>query len=374
MASRPFLWLLTLCSALALLTQCGTNPHGAEVTARGDTLTRYASALTLVRYPDYIAADVRVPWQKTLLARYVIPSRPDVTLPEGRTVIIPDSSGIISFSSVYSSALAEFGALGRLRAVADPAYLSPSDTVAKLVASGRIADAGSSLAPMIEKIIDAEPSLVFASPYETGGAVAAMQRAGLPLVLMADYVESDPRGRAEWMRFIGYATGTAPRADSLVDSAIDRYNALKATAAQAPRQPKVITEKPLQGVWYVPGGRSYLARLIADAGGRYAWADDSTTASMPMSLENVLERGADADIWLLKEAEPIDARSLAAMVPQAAAFKAMPHGVWVCNTLDSPYFNHIALHPDRILEAYISILHPELAGDSLRLRYYSPLK
>ena len=369
--------LLYLVSALAIMAgfaACSRASHTSVTDAQGDTLTHYASALTMVEYPEYVVAEVAVPWHDGALARYAVPKTAGAKLPEGFTAIIPDDGGIVSFSSVYSNALVEFGAIDRLQAVADPAYLPLGDTVRALVAAGRVQDAGSSMAPLLEKIIDAEPSLVFASPYETGGAVAAMQRAGLPLVLMADYVETDPRGRAEWMRLIGLVTGHRQVADSLASQSIDRYNRLAQLVTTTNDRPKVITEKPMQGVWYVPGGRSYVAHLIADAGGEYVWVEDSAVASVPMSLENVLERGGDAPVWLIKDADEIDVKSLTAQVPQARAFKAMPDGVWTCNTMTTPYFDDIALHPDRVLEDYIVIFHPSLAGDSLSLRYYSKIK
>ncbi|MDE6300956.1 MAG: ABC transporter substrate-binding protein [Muribaculaceae bacterium] len=369
---KPFIFSFALLSVLA---GCGSGGHVDETSAGGDTITSYASALVMVDYPDYVTADVSVPWQDGYLARYVVPKHPGAGVPDGRIIIRPEEAGgIVSFSSVYSAALSELGILDRLQAVADPAYLADGDTVKAMVAEGRVADAGSSMAPLLEVILDSEPQLVFASPYETGGAVSAMRQAGLPVVLMADYVETDPRGRAEWMRLIGLLTGRSAEADSIARSSIARYNDLARLAQTSADRPKVITEKPMQGIWYVPGGRSYVARLIADAAGNYVWESDSSAASIPMGIENVLERGADANIWLIKEAGPLSREALESQVKHAGAFAAMPDGVWTCNTLTTDYFNDVALHPDRILEDYLMIFHPELAGDSLRLRYYTPLK
>lgn len=362
-----------ICLVLGL-TACGSGAKQESADTAGDTLTSYASALVMVDYPEYVTADVTVPWRDGYLARYVVPKHSEAELPQDRTVITPNPGNIVSFSSVYSAALAELKILDRLKAVADPAYLSENDPVKRMVSEGRVADLGSSLSPLLEVIIDVEPHVVLASPYETGGAVSQMQQAGLPVVLMADYVEADPRGRAEWMRLIGLVTGQSTAADSIAAAAIDRYNRLKALASEAESRPKVIAEKPLQGIWYVPGGRSYVARMMADAGGDYVWRTDSSVASVPMSLENVLERGSDAEVWLIKEAGRLDAKALTAQVPQASAFAAMPQGVWTCNTLATDYYNDVSLHPDRVLEDYLVIFHPELAGDSLRLRYYTPLE
>lgn len=363
-----------LVAAAALFSACGSAGTSTAAEVQGDTLTHYATALALTEFPDYIAADVTVPWSKGYLARYVVPKSAGSRLPEGRTVIRPDDGGIISFANVYTAALSEFGILERLRGVADAGFLAQDDTVRALVSEGKVADVGSSMAPLIETIIDADPALVLASPYESGGAVSSMQNAGLPLVLMADYVEQDPRGRAEWIKFLGIITGKRAEAERIADAAINRYNSLAELTATAKNRPEVITEKPLQGLWYVPGGNSYVARLIKDAGGDYVWSDLDNSASVPQSIENVIERGSAAAVWLLKEAEDLTEASLKGMVPHASAFRAFPDSTFVCNTLTTSYFNDIALHPDRVLEDYIAIFHPELCGDSLHCRYYTPIR
>lgn len=43
-------------------------------------------------------------------------------------------------------------------------------------------------------------------------------------------------------------------------------------------------------VWYVPGGRSYAAKFIEDAGGKYLWSDNPKTGSIELSFESVLEK------------------------------------------------------------------------------------
>ena len=53
-----------------------------------------------------------------------------------------------------------------------------------------------------------------------------------------------------------------------------------------------------QGVWYLPGGASYQAKIIEDAGGKYIWADDKSAGSLNLSYEEVLAKAHNADIWL----------------------------------------------------------------------------
>ena len=51
------------------------------------------------------------------------------------------------------------------------------------------------------------------------------------------------------------------------------------------------------GVWYAPGGQSYTAKLIQDAGGRYLWAAD-TSRELRFSLEQVIALADSVDVWI----------------------------------------------------------------------------
>lgn len=74
----------------------------------------------------------------------------------------------------------------------------------------------------------------------------------------------------------GMLMGREASADSLFAVVDSSYGALKALAASAQTHPTVLMDKKTGSVWYVPGGRSTLGGMIADAGGVYP------LAKMPM--------------------------------------------------------------------------------------------
>lgn len=132
------------------------------------------------------------------------------------------------------------------------------------------------MAPMVEKIIDLDCDGVLMSAME-GSAIPQLGKSGVPVIYLADYLEETPLARAEWIKFIGLLYGRGAEADSIWMQVKRDYGIVRDRVARAASRPKVVTEKPISGVWYVPGGHSYMARLIADAGGAYAWADDEST-------------------------------------------------------------------------------------------------
>lgn len=332
-----------------------------------------AELLEIIDRPGYVEARVADPWHEgRLLARYaLVPrgSRPEV--PQGITVVNVPVGRAVVFSSVHAAAIDELGEARSVAALADVAYLAPDDPFSSAVRQGTVADIGSSMAPSVEKIIALKPDALIVSPMENGDMTAFIN-AGIPVIYMADYMEASPIARAAWISLLGELTGHRADADSIYSAVIAEYASLKALAATASSAPVVITERPYSGVWYIPGGRSYKAAMIADAGGSFPWSTDTGTGSQQLSEEAVIARASDASFWLLNEAgDPSDSDILAAM-PHARAFSAFPSGVFYCNTIASPLFRDIAFHPERVLRDFVYIFHPELRGDSA-LRYYKPL-
>ncbi len=343
---------------MSLVASAGcSSPERKSDDSTGKILTVEAKYLRLVDHGDYVLAEVSTPWSGGKpLASY------KVDKPLERSVV---------FSSVHTAAIGELGRLGRVAGVADASYFVPTDTVARLLAAGRMADVGSSMAPVVEKIIDLDCDGVLVSAME-GGVEPRLENSGVPVIYLADYLEETPLARAEWIKFIGFLYGCPQAADSLWRQVRKSYAGLRDKVSGVKKRPKVLTEKPYSGVWYVPGGKSYMARMIADAGGAYAWADDTSVGSLPLDEGAVIDRAADADIWLIKSGE-LTADGLLGEVPHARAFAAYPSNVYFCNTVEKPFFNSVAFHPERVLEEYATIFHPELFCDS-ELIFFEKLK
>ena len=61
--------------------------------------------------------------------------------------------------------------------------------------------------------------------------------------------------------------------------------------------PRVLVGMSYGGVWYAPGGQSYTAQLIQDAGGCYLWAG-TEERELRLPLEQVIALADSADIWI----------------------------------------------------------------------------
>ena len=130
----------------------------------------------------------------------------------------------------------------------------------------------------------------------------------------------------------------------------------------------------ISGVWNVPCGQSYMARLIQDAGGIHPWADDKSMGSLNLDFNQVLAVAQQADVWLIKSFyihNYADLKGAYALNDQFRAFKERK--VYICDTNESRLFEQFPFHPDRLLQDYFAIFHPELPTASKTPRYFHPL-
>ena len=364
---------------LLLLTVLVFSCGGRQTTApqaEGDTVRfKYATQLSIVRYEDYTVATLKNPWKDgMILHQYVLVPKSQGSLPmiHGATIIRTPLSRSMIFSTVHCAMLMDLGKQDCIAGVADLKYIK-IPWIQQQVKEGKISDVGDGLSPVIEKIIDQRPDALFLSPFENSGGYGKLEDIDIPIVECAEYMESSPLGRAEWLRFYGMLFGCEQKADSLFETIDQNYNALKALAQN--KTQKVLLDKVTGSVWYVPGGKSTIGRMIQDAGGTNPWASDVHQGSVSLPFESVLEKAGDADIWLFRYSSDHDITydELGSEHHGYNQFKAFRNQqVYGCNVEQSLFYEETPFHPDWLLNDFIRILHPEL--DSLApLRYYKKL-
>lgn len=352
---------------VAFSVSCG-NGAGKSGNAAGDTLRfKYAEHISAVRYDGYTVVSLSDPWhQGKELHRYVLVNRSDSSrlagsLPEGTVVYVPLERNVV-FTSPHCYLLEQLGAQQTIKGVCDLAYINLAD-VQSAARRGVIADCGNSMSPSVECIVGLQPQAIFVSPFD-GVSYGQMERIGVPLIECADYMETSALGRAEWMRFYGMLFGKEHEADSLFNVVEHGYEKGMKLARKSRLHPKVITERVVSGVWYCPGGKSSMGRLIADAGGRYAFASDTHSGSLTLSPEKVISDAADADCWLFvyNGQKALDRNQLLSEYQGYKILKAFQKGeIYECgSTTGVPYFEEISFRPDCLLADFVRIFHPDL--------------
>ncbi|MDR1527338.1 MAG: ABC transporter substrate-binding protein [Dysgonamonadaceae bacterium] len=366
---------LLLC--LPLLSCQKKHPETEGQTGRDGMHTDsiyYARGFRIESYDDFKLVSIENPWHtnKRLQNYLLIPKNRDVpaNLPEGIVVRTPLERTVV-FSSVVCSILNELGALPALTGVAEPEYVD-IPAVQTGIADGTIQNIGQASHPDIEQLILLAPEAMITNPVNEAGA-GSLGKLTAPAIPCLEWMENHPLGQTEWIRLFGLLFDKQALADSLFLATVRSYNDLKRLTDTVSVRPSVFTEKKYGDFWYMPGGKSYFAYFLQDAGANYVFGDNTETGSVPFAFETILDRAGQADYWLFKYYSPreITYRQLAAEYANYTLFDAFKNRtVFACNTLKTAYYyQDLPLHPDWILRDLIAVFHPDLLP-WYRMRYY----
>lgn len=363
---------------LLILVSCRGNGVESE-TSRGDTLQlHYAQHLQIVEHEGYTEAVLLNPWQvgKVLHRYYMVPKgedREEVSKflekkMDGDIVRTPIKRSII-FTAPHCQLLCDLACEDVIKGVCDMQYIH-----VRQFDKSRVVDCGQAMQPMIEKIIDLHPEALLVSPFENSGGYGKLEHLGVPVIEAADYMETSPLGRAEWMKFYGRLFGCEQRADSLFHAVDSAYQTLCKKASEMPQGRSILTERKTGNVWYTPGGQSTIGRMLADAHAAYPWAEDKQAGSLALSAEQVIDRGEEIDVWAFKymAPRPLTRADLLQEYAGYKQLKAFRRGeIYECNTDVEAYFDETGFHPDYLLRDFIILAHPEARLGELK--YYKKL-
>ena len=219
-------YLYILITALLLAACSVPATHSGE----GQPVSlSHATLLGMAEADSFVVATVKNPWDTTrTLATYVMvpdslpmPSH----LPQGTVVRTPLRRAVVT-SAVHLALLADLDALGGVGGVTDAGYIVSQRIREYLQRHPNVADMGQSMQPNVERMRMDKVDAVLVSPFENAGH-GALDNAGIPLIVCADYMETSPLARAEWMRFYGRLFGVGQRADSLFAVVEQAYLAAK---------------------------------------------------------------------------------------------------------------------------------------------------
>ncbi len=354
------------------------NASGCVTSSDGDLFPEKATitdakGLKITYQKTYKVVEVPLPWRGAKTGfKYVLvqcgTKAPDLTgALAGATVIeIPIKTASI-MSTVHAPNFDVLGQSDKVISVDDTSYYS-TPSIVKRISNKQIRATGGGSRTNVELLVTLKPSVVIT--YGTGAAsfdgIDKLLDAKLPALVEAGYMEETPLGRSEWVKLVGALTNTEGLAESEFSKWKASYTALAAKTTGVKNKPVVISGSMFKGTWYAPGGKSFVAQYIADAGGIYPWADDKTTGSLSLDFETVFEKGYDATLWInagyqwntRSDVVAEDSR-YARMLPYKTQ-RMWGNDKRVNETGGSDYFETAVVRPDLVLADLISIFHPQL--------------
>lgn len=258
--------------------------------------------------------------------------------------------------------------------VAGVRYISSPSLRAK-VETGDIIDVGEPPNLHYEKILALAPDLVLAySATISSDFVSRLEKLQIPVLVINEYLENHPLGRAEWLEVFGYLFNQRELARTILDTVSSSYLEQVVDVSPATRS-TVLLNFPWKEIWYIPGSESYMAQFIRDAGGEVLLSSKYADAkSHAIPREEILLQGMEAMYWL----NPGVCETLDEFVDFATFRAVRTHHVYN-NTRrywkgrGNDFYESGVLLPHIILRDLVRILHPECSSDTTPLVFYKRL-
>lgn len=358
-----FLLILLFCA-------CGNKSKSEKILLENATKMsiQYARGFDVFCNDNYKTVVVYNPWSEGEIQQtyFLVADKSIETPKNGIKIVVPVVNIAIS-SSTHVEFLNLLGELSSVKGVCTP-HLIYNDTIRARYAEGQIQSLGDAHNVNLEQLLHLCPDIYFAASYNQQDEQAKrLQQSGVNLVFNNEWTEQSVLARAEWLKFVAAFYNKESLADSLFSQIERDYINATSIAQTIDVRPTVMAGGNFKGTWYMPSGASYMGRLFADAGANYFYANDqstSTSASLALNFETVLNHFHDVDIWLnaptttLEALHQMDSRHnlfRSAREGRVYAFyrRTLPDGA-------NDFWESAVARPDLVLKDLIWALHPNL--------------
>ncbi|MFT7666237.1 MAG: iron complex transport system substrate-binding protein [Patiriisocius sp.] len=360
-----YLALLALC--FGMLFSC-KQPTKVKESGTASQNIHYAKGFTLSELDNHSVLSIINPWpnaQKKF--RYALVKK-GTTLenPEAYDAIVTvPVDKIVVTSTTHIPSLEALGVENTLVGFPNLKYVSSKKT-RENIASGNIKELGKNEALNTEVLIALAPDVVVSFTLDGNNkSLQTIKKTGIPVLINADWTETHPLGKAEWIKFFGALYNKNELAERLFNTIETNYTEAKKIAQNTTTQPTVLSGAMFKDIWYMPQGNSWAARFIEDAHGDYLWKNSKGTGSIALNIESVLEKGQQATFWIgpgqfTNKEQLLDSNNV---YGQFDAFKN--NNVFAFTNKKGEtggvlYYELAPNRPDLVLKDIIKILHPTL--------------
>jgi iron complex transport system substrate-binding protein len=372
-----FVWLASCKQAAKSSSQLAPDE---PVVAK--TQIQYSKGFTITYFENYKLVKIANRFSdKSDTIQYVLVQRgtPAPTNHPGALVIQIPVQKMVVTSSMHVG-MADFAsAADVITGLAEAKYVT-SPIVRKNMAAGKVVEVGNGSAMNHELIISMKPDLVMTmgSPDAPYNQYQTLTGAGIPVIMNAEWIETDPLGRSEWVKLMAALLNKEELVNKKFDALVKEYNQMKALAVAVKQKPEIVVGMPFKGTWFVPDGDSYFTQFLKDAGATYHWSDVISRGSLALNFETVAPIALKADYWLnMSNAQSKE--EIAAVDKRYTQFNPYKKGtLYNCNKLlndigANDYWESGSVNPQLILADLITIFHPDLLPGH-QLVYYKQLQ
>lgn len=358
---------------IIVFTSCKNEQNKAlnPVSESQQLVLKYAKGFSVTEHDNYKVITINKPWPKAEKTyKYVLVSKEiidkiSITKNEFDGIITNPINNLVVTSTTHIPALELLGIEETLVGFPGTDYIS-SEKTRQRIDKRKVRELGKNEGINTEVLLELNPDVVVGFGVEgVNKTFETIKKAGIPVIYNGDWVESSALAKAEWIKLFGVLFNKEKEADSIFNTIEKGYLQAKQMAQLAKTQPTVLSGAMHKDVWYLPNGSSPEAQFLKDANVNYLWSKTDGNGSLALSIEVVLSKAKDADIWLspsyytsfeqLEKATELysnfDAFKRKAVYGFADT-KGKTGGVL--------YYELGTVRPDLVLKDIIKICHPEL--------------
>jgi len=327
---------------------------------------KYAKGFDIQYFNDYKKLIIKTPYLNAK-ETFEYKLMHHKTTNELKTIQIPIKSIVVT-STTHIPVLELLNIEDKLIGYPNTDYISSVKT-RTLIKNGSISELGNEENINTELLLVLKPDAVIGFSMNSNNKMfTTIEKLGIPVLLNGDWLEESPLGRAEWIKFFGVLFDKEKEADSIFKAIEKNYLEAKSIASKATVTPTIISGGLFKDIWNLPAGESFEATFLKDANTDYLWKDSKGKGSLSLNIENVFEKGKNADIWIspsyyntfdqLKKANSI--------YPKFKAFQQNNIYTFANKRGEKGgviYFELAPSRPDLVLKDLIKIAHPELLAD-----------
>jgi len=334
----------------------------------------HAERFSIEKKNGYTEVKIINPWQGAINISqiyYLVQRGSEVPAGiDSASVIFVPLRKIVCMSTTHIGMISALGEENSISGVSGKDFIY-SPAVKKNIEKGLVSDVGYEANLNKELVLKLSPDLImiYGIGSESAGYVGKIKELGVKVIINADYLETDPLSRAEWVKLFGALYDRDSMADSIFNSEFEQYNTLRSLIlGRITDKPKVLLGMPFKDTWYISPGNSFISRLISDAGGDYIWNDLNSSVSMPYGIENVFLKALYADYWL--NISTVNSKSDISYVDQRLTdLPCFKNGNLYNNNRriteggGNDFWESGSVYPHLLLKDIASILHPDLFSD-----------
>jgi iron complex transport system substrate-binding protein len=359
----------------------GCVSHPGNQTLRPSS-NHYARSFEMDKQGDVTRLTVFNPWEKARgvsIEYYLI--NENKTIPDSllaKKVIRTPVKRMVCMSTSHLGFIDILGENESVVGVSGSLYVTNPE-IRQRLEDGRAVDVGYGQNLNYELIVNQQPDVVMV--YGVGSEVAEyskkIEELGIPVIMNAEYLEETPLGKAEWIKFMGAFYEKEDEAESFFAEVEKNYLALKKLVEKKEPKPTILVGSPYNDSWWVPGGNSYMANLIGDAGGDYLGKLNSSHESYVISFENALTWGNSADIWI-NMANLASKKEILAADVRFKSFRVFNEGRIFNNNKrlsiygGNDFWESGTARPDLVLRDLATVFYPGLIQEEMI--YYQEIK